>query len=343
MSDHELAPASLDADPPAALAGDERAFDQLVAELGPQLRLHCYRMLGSLHDAEDALQEALVRAWRAFDGFEGRGTRKAWLYKIATNVCLDVAARSKPRALLFDSAGPSDPTVPVGRASAEPWWLEPCPETWSALEEIGPEARLSRREGVALAFLAAIQLLPPRQRAVLLVRDVLGWSAEEASSLLGVTASAANSLLSRARATLEAQAPPAREALRAPTDGETAALLARYVRAWETNDLALLAAVLRDDAFLTMPPIPTWFAGRDAIVSFALHKPADGPGQIRALLARANEAPALAFYRRNDEGTFHAFALQLLSVSLEGVTAIYTFLLSPEAFARYGVPAVLPG
>ncbi|HEU4537557.1 MAG TPA: sigma-70 family RNA polymerase sigma factor, partial [Polyangiaceae bacterium] len=174
MSDHEPAPAPLGAEAPAATPAEGReAFERLAAELGPQLRLHCYRMLGSLHDAEDAMQEGLVRAWRAFDAFEGRGTRKAWLYKIVTNVCLDLAARRKPRALVPEATAPSDPTVPPLPHSAEPWWLEPCPETWSAEEAVGPEARVSRRQGVALAFLAAIQLLPPRQRAVLLARDVL--------------------------------------------------------------------------------------------------------------------------------------------------------------------------
>ncbi|WP_437568140.1 RNA polymerase subunit sigma-70 [Sorangium sp. So ce542] len=345
MSDHDPAPAPLGGaeKPGAAPAGDREAFERLAAELGPQLRLHCYRILGSLHDAEDALQEGFVRAWRAFDGFEGRGTRKAWLYKIVTNVCLDLASRRKPRALLPEASGPSDPTVPPLPPSPEPWWLEPCPEAWSVEEAVGPEARLSRREGVALAFLAAIQLLPPRQRAVLLMRDVLGWSAEETASLLDVTTSAANSLLSRARATLEAEAPLAREAPWQPPEGEAAELLARYVRAWEANDLTLLAAVLREDAFLTMPPTPTWYAGRDAIVSFAAHKSCGAAGRLRLLPVRANGAPAFVAYRREDDGAFRPLLLQVPSLSPGAVAAIYTFLLPAGAFERYGAPARLPG
>lgn len=344
MSDHEPAPAPLGAKAPAAEpAGDREAFERLAAELGPQLRLHCYRMLGSLHDAEDALQEGFIRAWRAFDGFEERGTRKAWLYKIVTNVCLDLAARRKPRALLPEAIGPSDPTAPLSPPSPEPWWLEPCPEAWSAEEAVGPEARLSRREGVALAFLAAIQLLPPRQRAVLLVRDVLGWSAEEAASLLEVTTSAANSLLSRARATLETEAPLAREAPWQPPDGEAAELLARYVQAWEANDLTLLAAVLRDDAFLTMPPVPTWYAGREAIVTFAAHGPCGGAGRLRLLPVRANGGPAFVAYRRDDDGAFRPIGLHVPSLSPGGVAAIHVFLLPAGEFERYGAPALLPG
>lgn len=351
MGEHEPASVPLDVDDFAAPpAGDRGAFEQLAAELGPALRLHCYRMLGSLHDAEDALQEALVRAWRGFDGFEGRGTRKAWLYKIATNVCLDAAARREPRRLVAEGAGPSDPTAPIAQPSSslerawlEGAWLEPCPAAWSTAEAVGPEARVSRREGVALAFLAAIQLLPPRQRATLLVRDVLGWSAEEASELLGVTVSAANSLLARARATLEAEATLVRDAPRAPPEGEAAALLARYVRAWEANDLTLLASVLRDDAFFTMPPVPTWYAGREAVVSFAAHKPCGGAGRLRFMPARVNEAPAFGVYQRDDDGVLRPLALQVVSLSPEGVSAIYAFLLPDEAFVRYGLPASLPG
>jgi RNA polymerase sigma-70 factor (ECF subfamily) len=271
----------------AARTGDEEAFRRLTAPYVRELQLHCYRMLGSVHDAEDLLQETLLRAWRRLDTFAGRASFRRWLYTIATNACLNTLER-RPRVLLFPSGDPvPDDGPPPLTATIES--LQPYPD--SLLPETDPGTRLELRESVALAFLAAIQHLPPRQRAVLLLRDVLDWSAAEVAELLETTVAAVNSALQRARATVDA-----RPAARPTAQGEDE-LLARFVDAWERVDIRGLVALLREDAVLAMPPEPAWFRGREAVGEFFATVPAGGDlSRIELVPTRANGRPALAAY-----------------------------------------------
>jgi len=242
----------------AATRGDRDAFQQLVEPYRRELQFHCYRMLGSLYDAEDLVQETLLRAWRGRDRFEGRASLRSWLYRIATNACLTALAhRSNARRVLPEALSPPADQMPEGEPATEMPWLDPYPD--AALDGLadaapGPDARYELREAVQLAFVAAIQQLPSRQRAVLLLRDVLGWSAGETASLLDTSVAAANSALQRARATLEQRFPSGQPTTQPAPDDRQRALLERYVRAWEDADLDGFVALLRDDAVLSMPP-----------------------------------------------------------------------------------------
>src|SRR5215467_12847803 len=249
-----------------------QAFVRFAEPLRRELKLHCYPMLGSLHEAEDALQETYLRAWRSFDSFDGRGSFRAWLYRIATNVCLDALA-SRKHALRFlpDQRAPASTQMPDGTPATDVAWLEPYPD--SNLEGIAdeapnPEARYTSREAVQLAFVAAIQALPPRQRAALLLCDVLGWAAAEAATLLGGSAASINSALQRARATLAKRDPDERPSVTPLPNPAQEKLLGRYLQAWEGHDLDGFVALLKEDATYTMPPWRQWFAGRAAIRSF---------------------------------------------------------------------------
>ncbi|MFL5734626.1 MAG: RNA polymerase subunit sigma-70, partial [Chloroflexia bacterium] len=257
----------------AARAGDQEAFGHLTSPYRRELLVHCYRMLGSLEDAEDTLQETLLRAWRRLDSFEGRASLRAWLYRIATNASLD-ALDKRPRRVMPQAVGaPGGPESPFPGPAQEHVWLEPLPDT--LIDEqpaANPEARYEARESVALAFLAALQNLPGRQRAVLILRDVLGWKANEVADLLDMTLAAVNSALQRARATMQHQGRRAEARAGfgvAPTsDEQTASLLARYVEAWEAADAAKLVSLLRQDAMITMPPHFLWYRGRETIQEF---------------------------------------------------------------------------
>src|SRR5919108_3257794 len=246
----------------AARRGDEHAFARLTSPYRRELLVHCYRLVGSLHDAEDLLQETLLRAWQRLGAFEGRSSLRRWLYRIATNACLNALERT-PRVLLFPTA---EEAVPL---AARVEWLEPYPDSLLP-EAADPSARLDLRESVALAFLAAIQHLPPRQRAMLVLFDVLGWSASEIAELLETSVAAVNSGLQRARSTLDRQPPPQ------PAEEEERALLKRFVEAWERVDIEGLVELLREDAVLAMPPEPMWFSGREAVGEFFATVPADG-------------------------------------------------------------------
>lgn len=319
----------------AARDGDERAFGSLTQPYARELHVHCYRMLGSIHDAEDALQETFLRAWRHLRSFEGRSSLRSWLYTIATNVCLTAAERR--------SRSPAELLHPVTAAAepAEVPHLSPYPDAF--LDELAdvatPEARYELRESVQLAFLAAIQLLPPRQRATLILRDVLGWSAREVAELLDSTVAGANSALARARATLEQQPGPSGSR---PAPEVERSLVRRYMSAWEAVDIDGLVAVLKEDAVLTMPPQPVLYRGRAAIGEFFATIPAGGAlDQIRLVPTRANGQPALAAYGGYpDEPRLLPYGIMVLTLDGDEIAAITGFA-DPALFPLFGLPTEL--
>jgi RNA polymerase sigma-70 factor, ECF subfamily len=309
---------------------DETAFERHRREL----HLHCYRMLGSLEDAEDLVQETFLRAWRsrASFGADGRTELRAWLYRIATNACLDALRRRPARVLPPDVAAAADPNAPLAPPVDLPW-LQPYP---TLAEEV------VARETIELAFIAAIQHLPGRQRAVLLLRDVLGWSARDAAELLEVTVAAINSALQRAHATLRDRlgnrAEWARSGARSSEERE---LLQRYVEAHERADAEALAALLREDARLTMPPHAVWFAGREAIMVAMRQGFEPSFGHLRTVAAEANGGPAAAHYLRPPGESVHRpLALDVVVVEGGLVTEITSFV-SPELFPAFGLPPEL--
>jgi RNA polymerase sigma-70 factor, ECF subfamily len=307
----------------AARSGDETAFERLTEPYRRELQLHCYRMLGSLHDAEDLLQETLLRAWRRLDSFAGRASFRRWLYTIATNACLNTLERT-PCVLLFPSGEAAGPPAAATIES-----LQPYPD--ALLPDTDPAARLDLRESVALAFLAAIQHLPPRQRAVLLLRDVLGWSAAETAELLGTSVAAANSALQRARATLDSR--PGQRA----TDAEERELLGRFVEAWERVDIDGLVQLLREDATLAMPPEPMWFRGREAVGDFFRTVPADGDlTRIALVPTRANGCAALAAYL--DKSCYGIMVFDIRDGAIAEIVGFATASLVPQ----FGLPERLP-
>lgn len=303
-----------------------------------EMQLHCYRMLGSLVDAEDLTQETMLRAWRRRETYTGRGPIRAWLYKIATNICLDELER-RPRRLLPQHVLPAaDPAVPPAPPGTEPVWLEPYPDHLLPDPTADPEARVDARESVRLAFLTALQMLPPRQRAVLILRDVLGFEAGEVAGLLELTVSAINSLLHRARVTMTRRYRPQPEA---PPDDRVRELLHRYVTAWESANVQGLIALLQEDARFAMPPSPAWYSGREAIAAFASAAVfAGGPGQWRLRPARANAQPAFAVYRVEEAGLPTAAGIQVLTIARNRIAEATTFM-NPALFHRFDLPEML--
>jgi RNA polymerase sigma-70 factor (ECF subfamily) len=325
----------------AARAGDQREFSGLTEPYRHELQLHCYRILGSLQDAEDIVQETLLRAWRRLDTYEGRASLRAWLYKIATNACFDALAKRPRRVLPMAHSAPADPRQPFAPPVTEPIWLEPYPDDLIAEPEAGPEARYSLRESVSLAFLAALQSLPPRQRAVLILCDVLDWRASEAAQLLDITVAAVNSALHRARVTMNKRYHVhGRDTLAAASiDDDLRPLLDRYVQVWEAADINGLVELLREDATLSMPPMPTWYAGRDAIIAAAQAMIFAGDARGRWLMqpVRANRQPACAVYQRAAAGVYQAFGISVLTIEQDQVANIVTFIDS-ELFPRFNLP-----
>ena len=331
-------------DDQAQLPATEAAFGERLERHRVELRVHCYRMLGSFEDAEDLVQETFLRAWRsrASFGADGRTSVRAWLYRIATNACLDVLRRRPRRVLPTDVAAPSEPLAPLPPPADLPW-LQPYPDRLlepASPPEDEPAAVVVARETIELAFVAAIQHLPPRQRAVLMLRDVLGWSAKDAASLLDLSVAAVNSALQRARATLRERLGERRtEWARAsePSEQERE-LLRRYVDAHERADADALAELLREDARLTMPPHATWYAGREAIMVATRQGFEPAFGQLRTLVARANLQPAAAHYlRRPGEADYRPLALDLLALEGGRIAEITSFVL-PELFPAFGLP-----
>jgi RNA polymerase sigma-70 factor (ECF subfamily) len=329
------------ADLAAARSGDQAAFARLIEPYRRELLVHCYRMLGSLEDAEDTVQETFLRAWHRLASFEGRATFRAWCYKIATHAALDARDRRRVRSLPTIAVAPADPRDPLPAPSAEPIWLEPLPDSLLSAESTSPEALYDLRESVALAFLAALQHLPGRQRAVLILRDVLAWHADEVAELLDTTVASVNSALQRARTTMRTLPGTYQAELSAfAHDAQVATLLSRYVRAWETADVQGLTALLRDDAVLTMPPVPAWYQGRDAIRAFMQGYLFAGEAADRHRLVptRSNGSPAFGAYARGADGVYRPGALQVLSISGDRIVAIHDFLaLDERLFARFGL------
>lgn len=331
----------------AARAGDGRAFEALVAPHRRAVLAHCYRMTASAADADDAAQETVIRAWKHLAGYEGRASLRGWLHAIATRVCLDLLAQRAGRRLpSFDDAGPSAPDGPPGAPVFDPVWVEPmadarwCDGPMDVAE--GPEARCSRRESVGLAFVAALQALPANQRAALLLQEVAGWQAAEIAEALDLSVAAVNSALQRARAALDARAPRWNRKPPVPAAAEADAL-ARYLRAWEAGDPGALAAVLREDAALAMPPVPSWYAGREAVVRFFRDVVLPMVGAVRmARVGDVNGAPALACYKRDAAGAWRADSLHVLAVE-EGAVARVVAFLGEGAVVASGGAAVLAG
>jgi RNA polymerase sigma-70 factor (ECF subfamily) len=314
----------------------DRAFLELAMPLRAGLRVHCYRMLGSAHDSDDMVQETLLRAWRAKGTLEDPSRLKPWLYRIATNACLD-ELRSRPRRVLASDAYPAaDPEASLGAAIDEPIWLEPLPDAWldGCADE---EARYTLKESVALAFVAALQVLTPAQRATLLLRDVVGLSAEETAEALSISVPAANSALFRARATVDEKL----VGRPAPAGELDAALLARYIRAWEANDMDALVALLHEEVTTTMPPRPTWLFGRAASAVFFKRMTPRWDTPLRIVQTRANGRQALAYYRRDPEGgPYTVHAISVLEAKDGKVVRIDHFM-TKEAFAVFELPAEL--
>jgi RNA polymerase sigma-70 factor, ECF subfamily len=326
----------------AARAGDQEAFAQLIEPYRKQLLVHCYRILGSFEDAEDMLQETLVRVWKHLDSFEGRSSLRAWLYKVATNASLDALDSRRVRGLPKELYAGGDPTQPLPQPAQEVSWVEPLPDEWiDGQPDIYPEARYEVRESITLAFVAALQKLPGRQRAVLILCDVMGWSSNEAAEILDMTTAAVNSALQRARETLK-QAE--NKTAVSPLNEPLSTLLARYVNAWETADSAALIAVLREDVALTMPPLPVWFGGYADIQTFLdgfLFKNNE-PFRVRLVPIRMNGSPAFATYQMGQDGIYHAAAIHILTIENGLISEINDYLsFDGKLFSRFNLALVV--
>jgi RNA polymerase sigma-70 factor, ECF subfamily len=325
----------------AAQAGDQMAFETLVGAYRHELLVHCYRMLGSFHDAEDLVQETLLRAWEKHATLTSPGSYRAWLYRIATNLCLNTLTRVPRRSLPPETHPVSDPSSPVQPRLREPIWLEPFPDELIADQHSDPEDRALQREQTTLAFLVALQDLTPAQRAILLLREVLEWPASEVAEWLNLSVSAVNSALQRARRALQERNLLTETPTALPTP-QLQSLLDRYVTCWEQADIPGFVALLREDAWFTMPPIPAWFQGR-AVIATALATSIFTPGRHwRLLPTRANGSPACGLYRREaGAGVYQLFGLIVLDVVDEQIGSLVAFL-EPSSLSSFALPPTLP-
>ncbi len=319
------------------------SFVKLVEPHRSALRLHCYRLLGASHDCEDMVQEAFVRAFRALHTLSEPAAVRGWLYRIATNVCLDELQKRAPRVRGPELGPASGPDAATPAALPDEAWIEPAPSAW--LIGVDPAARYTLKESVALAFVAALQVLTPAQRAVLLLRDVVGLSAEETASSLACSVSAANSTLHRARVTLEERVGPRRGWSAAPDAPVDRALLERYMRAWESGDLDTIVALLHEEVTLSMPPIPRWLAGAADVAAFFRSHVASSMRirPFRTAFVEANAGLGIAFYRVRDDGLVHLFAIQQFELSAGRILTIDHFMSqsSLTAFLAEGVAATM--
>ena len=320
---------------------DAADFARLTDPFRAELLAHCYRMLGSVHDAEDQVQEALIRAWRSYDDFEGRASLRTWLYKIATNSCLRALENRGRRPLPSGLGAPgADPDAPLAAGQGEVPWLEPIPDALAQGGSADPANVAVSRESLRLALIAALQYLPARQRATLILRDVLQWQASEVADLLGTSTTAVNGLLLRARARLE-QAAPVRDDIHEPAEPQQRALLDKYAAAFENADVSALSQLLRQDAIFEMPPILTWFTGRERIERFLGTWVLARPGDFKMIPIAANGQRGFACYLRDRDGQHHAHAVQVLTLTGAGIAHVVSFN-QPELFPVFGLPAVLP-
>ena len=332
----------------SARAGDEAAFAELVEAYRRELEVHCYRILGSLQDAEDALQETLLRAWAALPGFAARSSVRTWLYKVATNVSLDAIRYRNRRVLPIDYGPSAEVHSPPGEPLVEAVWIDPLPEALAPAADASthPEARYEARESVELAFVAAVHHLSPLQRAVLITRDVLGFSASETAEVLGMSVASANSALQRARGAVGDRLPAQsqQETLAAIGDSRLRRLVDAFRDAWERADVDGIVALLAEDATMTMPPIPTWFQGRRAIGTFLAEFAFERQGRpVRLVPISASAQPGFGCYIWDDAGSRYApVMVQVLSLAGSRISSLDCF-----AEARYvramGLPAELPG
>jgi RNA polymerase sigma-70 factor (ECF subfamily) len=334
VTEHEL----LD----AALRGDEAAFGRLVEPHRGELHAHCYRMLGSVHDAEDAMQDALLRAWRGLARFEGRSSLRTWLYTIATNASLKAIERRPKLVLPIDYGPATDPHEGPAEPLVESVWVEPYPDERLGLGDglAGPEARYEQRESVELAFIAALQHLPARQRAVLILREVLGFSGQEVADALETTPASVYSALQRAHKSVAQRLPDQSQqaTLRALGDDALREIVDGFVAAWERGDVGALAAMLTDEATIAMPPMPTWYRGREAVAAFLARFPLAPGLRWRVVPARASGQLAFGFYLWNDEQRgFLAHSVNVLTLDGARIADLTAFI-TPEAFGRFGLP-----
>jgi RNA polymerase sigma-70 factor (ECF subfamily) len=328
----------------ASDAASEEDFRRLVEPHRGELHAHCYRMLGSVHDAEDALQEALLRAWRALPRFEGRSSLRSWLYRIATNTSLDVIARRRKRVLPVDYGPASDPHDEFGEPLVESVWVEPYPDEQLGVEEglAAPEARYELRESVELAFIAAVQHLPATQRAVLILRDVLGFSAREVAETLDTTVHSVNSALRRARTAADERLPEQSQqmALRALGDERVRELVEAYMDALDRGDIDAIISMLAEEATWSMPPYASWYRGEEAVTGFLVAGPLRE--RWRHLPSHANGQPAVGCYLWDaDKGSYVAAVLDVLSLRGARIAEVTGFV-TPDVFPRFGLPEEVP-
>ena len=322
----------------AATTLDRAEFDELTTPFRRELLAHCYRLLGSVDDAEDLVQETYLRAWRSFDGFEGRSSLRTWLYHIATNACLSALQGRARRPLPSGLGGPGDdPYAPLSASGPEIAWLQPIPDALVSPESGDPADIAVSRESIRLALIASLQYLPPRQRAVLILREVLAFPATEVASMLGTSTAAIKSALQRARARL-AEVTPEPGDLAEPADPRVRTVLEQYITAFENSDATALTELLRRDATLELMPSTTWFAGGKAIACAVAGL--GSPGDWRMIPAAANGQPAAAAYHRGDDGIYHAYAIVVLGAAATGISRIVVFG-DPGLFARFSLPPAI--
>jgi RNA polymerase sigma-70 factor, ECF subfamily len=333
VTEHEL----LD----AARRGDEAAFGRLVEPHRGALHAHCYRLLGSVHDAEDAMQDALLRAWRGLARFEGRSSLRTWLYTIATNACLKAIERRRRLVLPVDYGPATDPHDDPAEPLVESVWIEPYPDDRLGLADAvaGPEARYEQRESVELAFIAALQHLPARQRAVLILSDVLGFSGAEVADALQTTPASVYSALQRAHKSVDARLPERSQqaTLRALGDDALRDIVGAFVTEWERGDVDALAALLAQEATIAMPPMPTWYRGRDVVAGFLRRRPLAPEMRWRVVPTRASGQVAFGFYLWNAEQRgFLAHSIIVLTLEDSSIADLTAFL-TPQAFEHFGL------
>ena len=322
-------------------AAETDAFESMIAPYRRELLAHCYRMSGSVHEAEDLVQETYMRAWRSFDRFEHRSSVRTWLYRIATNVCLTALDRRRRRPLPSGLGPPSpDPYAPAELASGDVPWLEPVPDRLVVDERGDPAEVVIARHSVRLALVAALQVLPPRQRAAVILCEVLALSAADAAELLDASVAAVKSLLQRARARL-ADVSVTDDSLAEPTDTGARRVVDRYLAAFEQSDVAAIERLLTDDAILEMNGTTTWFSGKATCVPFIAAQAIGQAGDWRMIPLRANGQLAAAAYQRGDDSTYHPFALVVLATTSAHITRISLFA-DPALFRRFDLPPTLP-